>query len=151
MTRGIRLVFARRLRFTAVPPRGQVATLALVNMQPGCQLAKPAATQRWHHRRPWWLAANANTKMFLVFSFSLSFFLPTTWWSFVCGRQLLLLILPSSPSSLPTFLFLTWLNYFLNSSCHFVNCCGHFLPSLEYFPNRFTSASPSSSTFWAGK
>lgn len=72
-------------------PRGQVATLALVNMQPGCQLAKPAATQRWHHRRPWWLAANANTKMFLVFSFSLSFFLLTTWWSFVCGRQLLLL------------------------------------------------------------
>lgn len=80
-------------------PRGHVATLALVNMQPGCQLAKPAATQRWHHRRPWWLAANANTKMFLVFSFSLSFFLLTTWWSFVCGRQLLLPYYPHTSSS----------------------------------------------------
>lgn len=82
MTRGIRLVFARRL-----PPLGQVATLALVNMQPGCQLAKPAATAV---APPSTLMVGSKCKYQNVLSFfflSLSFFLLTTWWSFVCGRR----------------------------------------------------------------
>lgn len=84
MTRGIRLVFARHLRFTL--PIGQVATLALVNMQPGCQLAKPAAVAV---APPSTLMVGSKCKYQNVLSFfSFSFLLHTTWWSFVCGLHL---------------------------------------------------------------
>lgn len=146
MTRGIRLVFARRLRFTAVPPRAggnpstsKYATWLSVGKASGNTAVAPPST----------LMVGSKCKYQNVLSF---FFLSLSFCSLLdevlcVGGSSSSSVLPSSPSSLPTFLFLTWLNYFLNSSCHFVNCCGHFLPSLEYFPNRLTSASPSSSTF----
>lgn len=142
MTRGIRLVFARRLRFTAVPPpraggnpsTSKYATWLSVGKASGNTAVAPSST----------LMVGSKCKYQNVLSF---FFLSLSFCSLldevlcVGGSSSLLFL------SLTTFLFLTWLNYFLNSSCHFVNCCGHFLPSLEYFPNRLTSASPSSSTF----